>query len=97
MWAVPDLLRAMIDTKHGNPKAGANRARAPSPIAATLHATHYHDISVSDIQAAVEGTQRRNIDEILEIPLGDCSQLSIEEIQRELENNAQGILVYVVR
>ncbi|NCG06608.1 MAG: malate synthase G [Gammaproteobacteria bacterium] len=97
MWAMPDLMQAMIDTKLGHPKAGANCAWVPSPTAATLHVTHYHDVSVSEIQAGLEGTQRRNVADILTIPLGDCSQLSAEEIQRELDNNVQGMLGYVVR
>ena len=97
MWAMPDLMQAMIDTKLGHPKAGANCAWVPSPTAATLHATHYHDVSVSEIQAKLEGTQRRSVDDILTIPLGDSSQLSAEDIQRELDNNVQGMLGYVVR
>ena len=97
MWAMPDLMQAMIDTKLGHPKAGANCAWVPSPTAATLHATHYHDASVSQIQAELEGTQRRSVDDILTIPLGDCSKLSAEKIQRELDNNVQGMLGYVVR
>ena len=97
MWAMPDLMAAMIDTKLGHPKAGANCAWVPSPTAATLHATHYHDVSVSEIQATLEGTQRRSVDDILTIPLGDCSKLSAEEIQLELDNNVQGMLGYVVR
>ena len=97
MWAMPDLMQAMIDTKLGHPKAGANCAWVPSPTAATLHATHYHDVSVNEIQAELEGTQRRSVDDILTIPLGDCSKLSAEEIQRELDNNVQGMLGYVVR
>jgi len=97
MWAMPDLMQAMIDTKLGHPKAGANCAWVPSPTAATLHATHYHDVSVSEIQVELEGTQRRSVDDILTIPLGDCSKLSADEIQRELDNNVQGMLGYVVR
>ena len=97
MWAMPDLMQAMIDTKLGHPKAGANCAWVPSPTAATLHATHYHDVSVSEIQAELEGTERRSVDDILTIPLRDCSTLSAEEIQRELDNNVQGMLGYVVR
>ena len=97
MWAMPDLMQAMIDTKLGHPKAGANCAWVPSPTAATLHATHYHDVSVNEIQAELEGAQRRSVDDILTIPLGDSSLLSAEEIQRELDNNVQGMLGYVVR
>jgi malate synthase len=97
MWAMPDLMQAMIDTKLGHPKAGANCAWVPSPTAATLHATHYHDVCVTGIQAELEGSNRRSVDDILTIPLGDCSQLSEEEIQRELDNNVQGMLGYVVR
>jgi len=97
MWAMPDLMQAMIDTKLSHPKAGANCAWVPSPTAATLHATHYHDVSVSEIQVELEGTQRRGVDDILTIPLGDCSKLSADEIQRELDNNVQGMLGYVVR
>ncbi len=97
MWAMPDLMQAMIDTKLGHPKAGANCAWVPSPTAATLHATHYHDVSVSEIQAELEGIQRCSVDDILTIPLGNCSDLSVEEIQRELDNNVQGMLGYVVR
>ena len=97
MWAMPDLMQAMIDTKLGHPKAGANCAWVPSPTAATLHATHYHDVSVSDIQGGLEKTQRRSVEDLLTIPLGDCSNLSREEIQRELDNNVQGMLGYVVR
>jgi malate synthase len=97
MWAMPDLMQAMIDTKLGHPKAGANCAWVPSPTAATLHATHYHDVCVAGIQAEREGSNRRSLDDILAIPLGDCSQLSEKEIQRELDNNVQGMLGYVVR
>jgi malate synthase len=97
MWAMPDLMQAMVDTKLGHPKAGANCAWVPSPTAATLHATHYHDVCVAGIQAELEGSDRRSVDDILTIPLGDCGQLSDEEIQRELDNNVQGMLGYVVR
>ena len=97
MWAMPDLMQTMIDTKLGHPKAGANCAWVPSPTAATLHATHYHDVLVSKIQAQLQGTQRRSVDDILTIPLTDCSSLSAEKIQRELDNNVQGMLGYVVR
>ena len=97
MWAMPDLMKAMIDTKLGHPTAGANCAWVPSPTAATLHATHYHDVHVQSVQATLEGDSRRQVDDILDIPLYDCSTLSAEEVERELDNNSQGILGYVVR
>ena len=97
MWAMPDLMKAMIDTKLGHPTAGANCAWVPSPTAATLHATHYHDVHVQSVQAELEGNARRQVEDILDIPLYDCSTLSADEIERELDNNSQGILGYVVR
>jgi malate synthase len=97
MWAMPDLMKAMIDAKLGHPKAGANCAWVPSPTAATLHATHYHDVNVQLVQAELEGNARRQVEDILDIPLYDCSTLSADDIERELDNNAQGILGYVVR
>ena len=97
MWAMPDLMKAMIDTKLGHPTAGANCAWVPSPTAATLHATHYHDVHVQSIQAELEGNARRQVEDILDIPLYDCSTLSADDIERELDNNSQGILGYVVR
>ena len=97
MWAMPDLMKAMIDTKLGHPTAGANCAWVPSPTAATLHATHYHDVHVQSVQAKLEGNARRQVEDILDIPLYDCSTLSADDIERELDNNSQGILGYVVR
>ena len=97
MWAMPDLMKAMIDAKLGHPTAGANCAWVPSPTAATLHATHYHDVNVQLVQAELEGNARRQVEDILDIPLYDCSSLSADDIERELDNNAQGILGYVVR
>ena len=97
MWAMPDLMKAMIDTKLGHPTAGANCAWVPSPTAATLHATHYHDVHVQSVQAELEGNARRQVEDILDIPLYDCSTLSADDIERELDNNSQGILGYVVR
>ena len=95
MWAMPDLAQAMIDTKLSF-KSRRQLAWVPSPTAATLHATHYLATGPKLIRRT-EGTQRRSVDDILTIPLGDCSKLSDEEIQRELDNNVQGMLGYVVR
>ena len=97
MWAMPDLMADMLNTKVGHPNAGANCAWVPSPTAATLHVTHYHRVSVSEVQSSLRGRRRRSLDELLTIPLGDTASLSAETIQQELDNNAQGILGYVVR
>src|SRR5690606_3372361 len=100
MWAMPDEMRAMMETKIGHPKAGASCAWVPSPTAATLHAMHYHDVDVAARQReiAARGTTARAplLERLLTPPLLD-RKLSDPEIQRELDNNAQGILGYVVR
>ena len=98
MWPMPDMMLDMFNTKTMHPKAGANCAWVPSPTAATLHAMHYHQISVSSEQSNLIKRDRASLDDILTIPLlEDAGSLSADEIQAELDNNAQGILGYVVR
>jgi len=88
----------MLETKVAHPLAGANTAWVPSPNGATLHATHYYQVNVFDVQDTIKQRQRASLDDILTVPLiDDASQLSAEQIQHELDNNAQGILGYVVR
>ena len=97
MWPKPDEMRQMMETKQAHPEAGANCAWVPSPTAATLHAMHYHAVNVRQRQQDLAKRKLASLDDILTPPLGDLSRLSANEIQAELDNNAQGILGYVVR
>jgi len=97
MWPKPDEMRQMMDSKQAHPEAGANCAWVPSPTAATLHAMHYHAVDVRQVQQELASRDLASLDDILTPPLGDPTKLDAATIQDELNNNAQGILGYVVR
>jgi malate synthase len=97
MWAMPDKMNDMMKQKIAHPKSGANCAWVPSPTAATLHSMHYHKVNVFDEQIKIKSRTKAKLENILEIPKADRPNWSVEDINLELENNAQGILGYVVR
>ena len=97
MWAMPDLMDEMLKQKINHPKSGANTAWVPSPTAATLHALHYHEVDVFNIQKQKSNDSNNYLRDILDVPISKGHNWSQEEIQKEMDNNAQGILGYVVR
>ncbi|WP_440924491.1 malate synthase G [Candidatus Pelagibacter sp.] len=97
MWAMPDKMKDMLNQKTGHLKAGANCAWVPSPTAAALHALHYHDINIFDVQKKLSKRDKAKIDDLLTIPIADRPNWSVDEINKEISNSAQTLLGYVVR
>ncbi len=97
MWAMPDKMKEMLDQKTGHLKAGANCAWVPSPTAAALHALHYHEINIFDVQKKLLKRTKAKIDDLLTIPIADRPNWSVDEINKEISNSAQTLLGYVVR
>jgi malate synthase len=97
MWAAPDRMREMMEQKIGHPRTGANTAWVPSPTAATLHAMHYHEVDVFGLRQGMNADDVPGLEQLLAIPLADGVNWSEEEVREELDNNAQGLLGYVVR
>lgn len=97
MWTMPDLMSAMMENKRAHPESGANTAWVPSPTAATLHAIHYHQVNVFELQKTIEQREHARLDDLLTIPLAHKPGWNEKDIQEELENNLQGLLGYVVR
>ena len=98
MWAMPDEMAAMLEQKIAHPKSGANTAWVPSPTGAVLHSIHYHEVNVKEVQDKLKTRKRACLDDLLTIPLlEDIKSLTKEQIKEELNNNAQGLLGYVVR